>query len=254
MSDDLLSVALDFRIAFARRQAARVIEVAGGFVVLDEEFRGSHEHNQLFVERAVSGTDLEGLADRTLGHLNHRRITVLDDALGRAAAPLLTAAGYEHSAEVLMVHTGAAPGDGGARTVTAEDLRPAELGQWRRWLPDTTEEVLLQLCNRRRLRHRGADLVDFLAVRDSDGAIGSWADLYQDTTTGIAQIEDVATDEPRRGRGLGDAVLTSALHRAAATPGHRLTFLVALADDWPREWYARRGFTPIAHTHGFTRS
>ncbi|MFG2822078.1 GNAT family N-acetyltransferase [Kitasatospora sp. NPDC048365] len=244
-----------FRRDFARRQAARVVEAAGGFAVLDEEFSGSYEHNQLYVERADDPAALAGLADELLGGLRHRRIAVRDGALAEAAAPALLAAGYTHDVELLMVHRGPLPaGAGRVDEVGIAELRPAELEQWRRWLPDSPDAVLEQLVGRRKRRLDGADSVRTLAARDEDGEIGAWADLYVDRASGLAQIEDLATAEPRRGRGLGDAVLAAALHRAAAAPGHRLTFLVADAADWPQHWYARRGFTPIGRTHAFTRS
>ena len=35
--------------------------------------------------------------------------------------------------------------------------------------------------------------------------------------------------------------------------GYDLVFLLADASDWPRTWYARRGFTTIGRSHAFTR-
>ena len=48
--------------------------------------------------------------------------------------------------------------------------------------------------------------------------------------------------------GHATAVLSKALRLAAAD--HGVTFLLALADDWPRRWYARMGFAPIGLRYG----
>src|ERR1700730_16309961 len=102
---DLQRIA-SFRASFARRQAAAVTEIPGGVVVLDQEYAASHEHNQLVIERPTAPSALPALADTVLGHLRHRRITILDDAVGTICAPALTAAGYTHGTELVMTHSG----------------------------------------------------------------------------------------------------------------------------------------------------
>ncbi|MEU6850833.1 N-acetyltransferase [Actinacidiphila alni] len=248
---DLLRIA-SFRAAFARRQAERVIEIPGGAAVLNSAYAASHEHNQLVVDGSVAPDALPGLADRTLGHLPHRRISVLDDEFGVLCAPALRAAGYEHETELVMRHSGPAPApDPAAETVAAEELRSAVLRQTRRWMPKAEESVVHQLTDRRAARLRGADQVRFLAVRDGQGTVGAWADLYLDPAEGIAQIEEVVTATTHVRRGYADINLATAAHLAAGCP---LLFLIADPDDWPRTWYARRGFTPIGRSHVFTRS
>ena len=56
-----------------------------------------------------------------------------------------------------------------------------------------------------------------------------------------AAVDSVLTDPAARGRGHADAVLARALDLAAGA-GCDLVVLEAAADDWPRHWYARRGF------------
>jgi GNAT superfamily N-acetyltransferase len=57
-------------------------------------------------------------------------------------------------------------------------------------------------------------------------------------------VESVLTDPAARGRGHADALLARIL-TMAADAGCDLVVLEADADDWPREWYARRGFRPV---------
>ena len=146
--------------------------------------------------------------------------------------------------------TGAVPASF-ADAVTLQELRPALIRQLCAWMPQAADAVIYQLADRRAARVKGADQVRFLAVRDENGTIVSWADLYLDQARGIAQIEDVMTAEGHTRRGYADTVLATALHQAA---GYGLIFLLADADDWPRTWYARRGFTPIGRSHVFTRT
>ena len=240
-----------FRLSFARRQAAVLAEVPGGVAVLDPQYAASHEHNQLIIDRALAPSELGALAERALGHLPYRRITILDDATGTACAPTLTAADYVHDTELVMTHSGTTgvPATFADR-VAVPELRPALIRQLCAWMPQASDAVIYQLADRRTARLRGADQVRFLAVREKNGIIASWADLYLDPAQGIAQIEDVTTAEAYTRRGYADTVLATALHQAT---GCGLVFLLAEADDWPRTWYARRGFTPIGRSHVFTR-
>ena len=247
-----------FRASFARRQAATVVEVSGGVVVLDPAYAASYVDNQLVVDAPADAVTqgkfdpaaLPVLAEEVLGGLGHRRITVLHDAVGRSCAPALTAAGYEQEVELLMTYTGPpvpAPVPP-AETVTLTDLRPALLRQLRVWMPQARETDLEQLADRRTARRRGADQVRFLAVRDEEGTIGSSADLYLDQDA--AQIEEIVTSGTHTRRGYADTVLATALHQASGRP---LVFLIADTDDWPQTWYTRRGFTAVGRSHVFSR-
>ncbi|MHA6764273.1 GNAT family N-acetyltransferase [Streptacidiphilus sp. PAMC 29251] len=244
-----------FRASFARRQADVVTEIPGGVVVLDQKYAASHVDNLLVIEGPTTPADLPALADAALGHLPHRRITVLDDAVGTACAAALTAAGYAHETELVMSHTGpaaatAVPGQP-AQTVSLADLRPALLRQLRIWMPQAEDAVIDQLADRRTARLHGAEQVRFLAVRDENGTVGSWADVYLDASQGIAQIEEIVTADAHLRRGYADTTLATALQHAADCG---LVFLIADPDDWPHTWYTRRGFAAIGHSHVFTRA
>ena len=69
----------------------------------------------------------------------------------------------------------------------------------------------------------------------------------------MAQIEDVATLAPYRGRGLARAVVTAALGEALAA-GDELVFILADDGDWPKDWYARLGFVLRGRRYLFTRA
>ncbi|WP_431035810.1 GNAT family N-acetyltransferase [Streptomyces sp. P6-2-1] len=256
-----------FRASVARRQARRVADVPGGLAVFDDEFPLSHEHNQLLLtEPGPAPDDLPALADELFAHLPHRRIALLDGTLTAAYAAVLTRAGYAREDEVVMVHEGPAPAPAASvREVGAAALAAPYALQLRTWMPDAGPEVLGQLVARRPRRRAGADDVRFLAsytegAPAADGAPGvrggevaAWADLYVDRAAGIAQTEDVVTAEAHVRRGHGDAVVATALHLAAAA-GCGVRFLVADAADWPRAWYARRGYRVVGASSGFVRT
>ncbi|MGZ4269770.1 MAG: GNAT family N-acetyltransferase [Solirubrobacteraceae bacterium] len=109
--------------------------------------------------------------------------------------------------------------------VTAELAGPGEI--------DFIAGGATQLASFGRARH---------FVADWDGRPAAYATLYSDGVT--AQVEDVATQAPARGRGLARAVVQHAVDVAQAED-HELVFLVADVDDWPRALYERLGFDPI---------
>ena len=70
---------------------------------------------------------------------------------------------------------------------------------------------------------------------------------------GIGQVEDVGTLPSARGRGLGRAV-TLAAAEASVADGNQLTYLGALADDWPRLMYSKLGFDEVGESYVFRRT
>jgi N-acetylglutamate synthase-like GNAT family acetyltransferase len=250
---DLLERVTAFRAAFARRQAAEIVELPGAFAVRDPVFSRSQEHNQLIVEAPdVDPEALPGLAVQGLGSRRQYLIAVLDEALGVRATPVLAAVGYERDTELVLARetVGCALPERAAHRVELAELRAAVFRQQLEWSPD--EDLARQLTDRRTARLRGAAKVLFLAARTPDGEIAAWADLYLDPAAGLAQLEDLVTATPYRGQGHGDSLLATAL-ALAAVAGIRQLFLTADVSDWPREWYARRGFTELGRNHSFLR-
>ncbi|MFF3649390.1 GNAT family N-acetyltransferase [Streptomyces sp. NPDC002181] len=241
-----------FMSAFARRQAARVVDLPGGFAVHDDAFAHSRANNQLVIETAVAPEALPAIADEALGHLPYRLISVLDDEVGTACAEPLVRAGYTHSTYLVMLHAGPVPAAGSAEVVDLDALRVPLTRRWRDLIPDADDAEVRHLVDRREARRRGAEVVRFIGARTEEGEVASWADLYLDPATGMAQIEDLITSEAHLRRGYADAVLSTAL-RLAADQDCGTRFLTADAADWPRHWYERRGFSVIGHTHCFER-
>ncbi|MFG3346683.1 GNAT family N-acetyltransferase [Streptomyces sp. NPDC048018] len=241
-----------FLSAFSRRQAERTVDFPGGFAALDDTFALSHGNNHVLVDGAPDPGSLPALVDEAMSHLSHRSVYILDPTVADACSGPLARAGYRRSSVLLMRHTGPVPERGGAREVDLPALRAPLAESWRRFLPDAGADVVHALVERRTARRRGADDVHFLASHDEWGEVASWADLYVDRGTGVAQIEDLVTAAAHLGRGHAGVVLDTAL-RLADAAGCTTVFLTALADDWPRHWYARRGFAPVGEVHCFER-
>ena len=261
---DLLDRVHDFLRGFERRQAERVVELPGGFAVLSPRYAASHDHNKLCFLGGVEAPEALRLADDVLGGagLGHRLVVVGDDEVGAALAEPFQRAGYTHDVELIMVERGAGTGAGPRRPagadpvvvepVTAGDLADMERDGWRGALPDASPETVEQLVGRRCARTRAADSVLFLAVRDGDEVVAR-ADLYLDPARGLAQIEDVLTDEAHRNRGYAQALLGDATRRAREA-GCATRFLLAAADDWPQVLYGRLGYAVIGSRHLFSRT
>ncbi|MGW1105424.1 GNAT family N-acetyltransferase [Streptomyces sp. NPDC002540] len=248
---DLLERVTAFRAAFARRQAAETVELPGAFAVRDPDFSRSQEHNRLIVDASdADPAALPELAAQGLGPRRQYRITVLDEALGERATPVLAAAGYDRDTELILARetTGCALPEPAAHPVELDELRAAVFRQQLDWGLD--EDLARELTERRTARLRGSEEVFFLAARTPDGEIAAWADLYLDRTAGLAQLEDLVTTVPHRKQGHGDTLLATGLALAAAA-GIPQLFLVADVADWPREWYSCRGFTELGRSCSF---
>ncbi|WP_049569603.1 GNAT family N-acetyltransferase [Nonomuraea sp. SBT364] len=242
--------ALEFVREFTRRRAPRVLEVPGGFAVLDDRYPGSYDDNKLVVwDGDDPGAVLEA-AERALDGRAHRQVNVDDDTLGAAFAPAFAAAGYEHEVNLVMVFRGTPPAEPpAAGRLEVAELLPVLREGWRETLPDASEEVVDSLARRIETRLRGADRVGFRGVRAPDGTLAAHADLY--AHGGVAQIESVVTPTRHRGNGHARALMRSLL---AETAGSELVFLLADAADWPKDFYARLGFETVGRTHAFLKT
>lgn len=243
-----------FEQRFAEAQATDVVNLPWGFALLQRDFPDVYSHNRIVVTSAAPAAEILSAVDDLLGGagVQHRYVSVLDNALGQHLRPDFVAAGYEHEPLVTMIHSGreAEPATHQVLPVSLDVLRPALVRDWRVELPDATEEVLAQLADRTALYSRGAD-VTLLAVFDG-AEIATRADLYVDHADSIAQLENLYTHPSFRGNGYANSLVREALRRSRSA-GCELSFLEADLHDWPREWYNRLGYVEARRTHDFTR-
>jgi ribosomal protein S18 acetylase RimI-like enzyme len=245
--------------AFAReldRRCATLVEPSPfGVAYLGLDHRRRYDSSFLVVERVPGDVGADAIAaetDRILdGHgLEHREVLVVDDATGRRFAPRFGELGWSADRLVTMVRARTAdprqPTD--VRQVGYVEARPLIDEVLRREPYGDDAETVRQLSEFRLVLEREAGARFFVA--DADGRPASVCERY--AIDGVAQIEDVATLEEFRGRGLASAVVLAAAADAAER-GCDVVFLVADEEDWPKELYRRLGFDPIAWSWSFLR-
>jgi ribosomal protein S18 acetylase RimI-like enzyme len=211
-----------------------------GTAVYTDELPRRLDGNYFRVEHNAEPEELVAEARR----LERRVIFVPDPELGGRLAPWFADQGWridrhlvmaqlrepERTADVSLV-----------QEVEEEALRPPR----RRLLaehPWAEPEVVEQLFQARALIAQRVRVRCFgLPV---DGEIVSYTDLYSDGAD--AQIEDVGSLPEHRGKGYATAVVLAAA-AAARHDGADFVFLVADAEDWPKELYRRLGFDELGN-------
>ncbi|SDY84059.1 Uncharacterized conserved protein, DUF952 family [Modestobacter sp. DSM 44400] len=244
-------------LSLPTRRAAEVRDLAGGFAVLEPAFPHSRTDNRLLFTGAGGADTVESATAALAAEAGwpDRAATLMGPDAGPVAEELQRR-GWVVSVAVVMARwlDGAAPQPAGgpvAEVVPQVAVHGLWESGWRRQLAGTVDdldEVVGQLVGREHRNDWVARVVD-LAVR-VDGDVVAVGQLRVDGAT--AAVESVLTDPVARGRGYANAVLDQALLEATRA-GCDLVVLDAAALDWPREWYARRGFAVVDHSWDVAR-
>ena len=243
--DDVLGRTLALYASLPVRRAVGVGDVPGGVAVLDPDFPHSRDNNRLVLTTPVDAATIEATAADVAGNAGwpHQAAALLWPGADDVAADLARR-GWEVEELVLMARdAGPLPGGERAQVVDQREVHDLWDRSWRADLPEAgplLERVVAQLVGRERLNDRVLAVHD-VVVRE-EGHVVAAGQLRVDGAT--AAVESVMTDPAARGRGHGDAVLARSL-ALAAEAGCDLVVLEAAADDWPRHWYARRGFGTV---------
>ncbi|HSK50425.1 MAG TPA: hypothetical protein VK889_08015 [Solirubrobacterales bacterium] len=249
---------LDFEIGLDRAVSDEVVEEEWGATFLCPSTPLVWDNSWIAVERAgVTVEEAIELGDVALGgaDFEHRTIVVCDEADGERLLPEFEdRPGWEVEIGRYMSWRG----DSGRQPAAAvRETTLAEIEPVRRQLSredlrgrvervEETAEQLLEL--ERRYGAAGGDRW-FVA----DGPDGPAAACRLLAAPGIQQVEDVATLESARERGLAQSVVLAAIEAAkAAEP--EVIFLAADGRDWPQLMYAKLGFEPIGDVHIFRRN
>jgi ribosomal protein S18 acetylase RimI-like enzyme len=238
MADDLAR-AYGF-LARGDMGGSRVVASPYGRAVYTDELPLRHDGNYFWVERDAEPEALVSEASR----LDRPLLFVPDPATGNRLEPWFREHGWRIERHVVMAQL-REPEPGAAvslvQEVSEEELRPPRrvlLGDQ----PWAKPEVLDQLFAAKALIGERVSARHFAVP--ADGQIVSYADLYLDGRD--AQIEDVGTLPDHRGRGYAKAVVVAAA-QTARDAGADFVFLVADANDWPKELYGRLGFDELGH-------
>lgn len=256
MIEDLFTRAVEFEHRLQEHSAERVEPFEWGRGFFNDTFHRVYDLNALRVEKPEANPAAGALAaeaDRlhaAAGH-QHRRVVVTDAELGGRLTPGFRSLGWEVRRFLFMGQV-REPDD---PSVPAEvrELDQATHSEAKRWFmagaPEAFDDVVVeQLLARDRLKERVVDFRRF-GVEDGGRAV-SICELYSDGST--AQIEDVSTQQPYRGRGYARSTVLTAL-AAARRAGCDFVFLVADEDDWPKALYAKLGFDPLGIIYDFLK-
>jgi GNAT superfamily N-acetyltransferase len=244
---------LDFEIGLDRAVSDAVVEEEWGAAFLCPSTPLIWDNSWIAIERAgLSAEEAIEVGDRVLGGagFEHRTIVLCDEAEGKRLAPEFEERpGWEVELSRYMTWRGDSGRRGAieARETTLAEILPLRRELSRESMPpgiDHLEETVEQLLElERRYGEAGGDRW-FVA----DGVDGPAAACRLLAGAGLQQVEDVATLEPARERGLAQAVVLAALAEAH-TADPELIFLVADGADWPQLMYAKLGFEPVGDLH-----
>ena len=238
----------EFRRHLQRASAGRTFELPNGTAIVSDSIRDVYDANYLSVESPLVGAgDLAADAETALETSHHCRVIVEDGTPGLAEN--FAELGFDRVTHLVLAHTAELD-----RRVDTSTIRPIELDDLIELRTEATlrepwgdADLAAQLNEAKRLVAAAVPTRFFAA--EADGAIAGWCELR--AHDGVAQIEDVEVREEFRGRGLGRALVQHALDEGLRAGA--LVYLEALADDWPRELYAKLGFTVVGHRDVYTR-
>jgi len=239
---------ITFDAARQEKLYTRTERFQGGRAFFHRDFPDVYDLNYLQVEDLSSDLEVTALADeaeRIQGEagLQHRRVQIADEATGVSLESGFRELGWEVERLLLMAHhreRDRRPPPGTATQIGLEEMKVARELSLRQEPKKKSKDEIAQLTDTARLMQEAIG-ARFYAAHAS-GEVASTCELYSDGST--AQIEAVITLEQHRNKGLGRAVVLTALD-VALSEGHDFVFLIADDDDWPKEMYIKLGFDPI---------
>lgn len=234
--------------AIRLRAGDEVVRVTGGLAVHTGAFRRRWSANLLVVTGAATAAEVDADAERVLGgwRLGHRVAHLYGDNHAGTAAGLRER-GWAVDEEVTMAAR-PVPGPEVAGPGSVAEVDPATmLGFWtdsrRARHPDIDDAEIAEMLGGHAAEAAVTD-VRFLAVLADGAPVAATVVKLDGATASFGPLDTL----PRaQGRGHGDRLVTAALD-IAARAGCDLVALDALADDWPRRWYARRGFVEVGRS------
>jgi RimJ/RimL family protein N-acetyltransferase/ribosomal protein S18 acetylase RimI-like enzyme len=228
-----------FRAALQEAAAERRIPAGHSEALLAPSVREVYDLNYLRAEQPGPVSVLVGEAEQLMQDYFHRRVVVERPDGGTASA--FRARGWTVTPHLIMASTH--PPDRRGDTSVVREVRFDELVAARLEVtlaePWGDAEISSLLDEAKQLVMRAVPTRFFAAI--VAGEVAAYCEVR--ARDGVAQIEDVNTLPRFRRRGLGRAVVQHAAELAAAE--NDVVYLEALADDWPRELYARLGFEVV---------
>ena len=232
-----------FRAALQDALAERRVPAQHAEGLFSPSLREVYDLNYLRAEHPAPAAVLIAEAERLMEDFFHRRVIV--ERAGETVAAGFREQGWTVTPHLVMAH--ARPPDRRVDTRMVREVPFAELvaarGEVTLGEPWGNEEISALLDDAKRLIVRAVPTRFYAAL--AGGEVAAYCEVR--ARDGVAQIEDVNTLERFRGHGLGRAVVQHALEEARRS--NDVVYLEALADDWPRDLYARLGFDVVGERH-----
>ena len=232
-----------FRAALQDASSERRVPARHGDGLFAPSVREVYDMNYVRAEHPAPVDELIADAERLMEDYFHQRV-ILERADARSATGF-RANGWTVVPHLIMART--REPDRRVDTSMVREVPFAELAAARREVtigePWGDDEISSLLDDAKQLIVRAVPIRFFAAF--DDGEIAAYCEVRSDGV--VAQIEDVNTLERFRGRGLGRAVVQHAIDEARKA--NEIVYLEALADDWPRELYAKLGFDVVGERH-----
>ncbi|MPQ97248.1 GNAT family N-acetyltransferase [Modestobacter sp. I12A-02628] len=246
--DDALGRALALQLSLPVRRSPRVDDVPGGVAVSDPRYAHSHEDNRVLLIDPVDADTVEAVVTQVATERAWpAAVATLRWPGAGPVAAALGRRGWAVDETLVMARTGPVPVTDDHRTEVVPQHAVHDLwrASWRHELAGRADldDVVADLVGREQGNDRVVAVHD-VVVREAGRVVAS-GQLRVDGAT--ASVEAVLTDPGYRGRGHAGAVLDRLLALAEGA-GCDLVVLEATADDWPRHWYARRGFTEVGRS------
>lgn len=229
----------------------RTVTWPGGIAYLHTGLPKIWDLNYMLLEDGtLDAATIARHADEIMGDAGceHRRVCTHDPEVGARLEPGFTALGWETDVHVIMGHSREPDRivDTSAVKEVGDLAWPSREAQMRTY-PWADDASVSQLRTVYSMTVEAANAKDF-AILDGGKAV-SFALLFSDGTTGW--VEDVATLESHRRKGLSRAVVTKALEESRAR--HDFTFLIADDRDWPKHFYSELGFDILGRHYYFLK-
>lgn len=229
---------IGFDEALQNRVATTVTRTDFGVARLSRDLGRVYALNAMQIDRPIAPAELAPHVERVFEGLENQRLWTTHAEVAWSLGPSLAEDGWDLERVQFMVHDGhTAPpvSPVGFRAVdAAEFARFSE--PYDREQPWAADDVIAQMQVR---NERLQDRLDAKFVMSPDADAG--CHVYRHGQ--VAQIESVGVLTEARGRGLGAGLLAAAIRASGRAD---TLFLIADVDDWPRRWYARWGFVPVA--------
>jgi GNAT superfamily N-acetyltransferase len=251
MRDELL----EFELSLDLKISDEVVAYDWGRAFLCPTLPLVWDLNWILIEReGMAADEVIAAAEEVLASFEHRAVAIRSEADGaRLAREFEDVPDWEVETTIYMTWRGET--DRRAKS-EARETRLADCEDLRRELirsglpPEATnpEETADQLLEMDRRFSAAAGGRWFVAPAEDPA---SACCLF--SGEGIGQVEEVVTLPAARGRGLAQTAILAAV-AASQEAGHRVTFLSADADDWPRLMYEKLGFEPGGRMHVLRRT